>query len=149
MEGTGNYYLIKHLVLLTGLSDRTIRSYLASGILEGEKIEGLWHFTPEQAERFIRHSAVRPSILAKNNAQVYDFLLDTHKPACGACVVLDLPGTERKAMAEFFCRRISQGDYSRMSFSFDGVGEVPRVILTGALPEVLSLVDEARRQFGI
>lgn len=61
----GNYYLISHLVLSTGLTDRTIRNYIASGILQGEKINGLWHFTPEQVERFLRHPAVRPSILAK------------------------------------------------------------------------------------
>lgn len=34
MEGTGNYYLISHLVLATGLTDRTIRNYIASGILQ-------------------------------------------------------------------------------------------------------------------
>ena len=37
MEHTGNYYLISHLVLITGLSDRTIRNYISSGILQGEK----------------------------------------------------------------------------------------------------------------
>lgn len=46
MEGSGKYYLISHLVLLTGLTDRTIRKYISSGILQGEKIDGLWHFTP-------------------------------------------------------------------------------------------------------
>ena len=33
MENTGNYYLISHLVLITGLTDRTIRNYISSGIL--------------------------------------------------------------------------------------------------------------------
>lgn len=46
MENTEKYYLINHLVMITGLTDRTIRSYIASGILQGEKINGLWHFTP-------------------------------------------------------------------------------------------------------
>ena len=79
MQDTGKYYVINHLVMFTGLSDRTIRNYIASGILQGEKINGLWHFTPEQVEEFVRHPAVRPSILAKNNGLVYDFLLDTKK----------------------------------------------------------------------
>lgn len=79
MEGSGKYYLISHLVLLTGLTDRTIRKYISSGILQGEKIDGLWHFTPEQVEGFVRHPAVRPSILAKHHAAVYDFLLDDQK----------------------------------------------------------------------
>ena len=33
----GHYDLIRHLVLFTGLSDRTIRNSIASGILRGEK----------------------------------------------------------------------------------------------------------------
>ena len=91
MEGSGKYYLISHLVLLTGLTDRTIRKYISSGILQGEKIDGLWHFTPEQVEGFVRHPAVRPSILAKHHAAVYDFLLDDQKNDDEICVVLDCP----------------------------------------------------------
>ena len=37
MQDTGNYYLINHLVMFTGLTDRTIRNYIASGILQGKK----------------------------------------------------------------------------------------------------------------
>lgn len=140
MENTGKYCLIRHIVLCTGLSDRTIRNYIASGLLQGEKIHGLWHFTREQVEAFIRHPTVRPSILARNHADVYDFLLDDKKTACGACIVLDLPGEDRKETAEFFCRHISHGDFHRIRFSFDGVGSVPRVILTGDMEEVLRLI---------
>lgn len=91
MEQTGNDYLISHLVQITGLSDRTIRNYIASGILQGEKRNGVWHFTSEQVDGFLCHPAVRPSLLAKHHAAVYDFLLDNRKKTCEMCVVLDLP----------------------------------------------------------
>ena len=142
MQDTGNYYLISHLVLFTGLTDRTIRSYIASGILEGEKINGLWHFTPEQVERFIAHPAVRPSILAKDKGLVYDFLLNTDKAADEICMILDVPGADREAVAEYFCYQISNGDFSNIRFSFDGVEKVPRVILKGNAGEVLELVNK-------
>ena len=109
MQSTGNYYVIGHLVQFTGLTDRTIRNYIAAGILQGEKIDGLWHFTPEQVESFVRHPAVRPSILAKKNALVYDFLMDSRKSAQEACVILDMPGRDGKTVAEFFCEHISCG----------------------------------------
>ena len=48
----GNYYLISHLVLSTGLTDRTIRNYIASGILQGEKINGLKVFLNEVIVKF-------------------------------------------------------------------------------------------------
>lgn len=152
MEGSGKYYLISHLVLLTGLTDRTIRKSISSGILQGEKIDGLWHFTPEQVEGFVRHPAVRPSILAKHHAAVYDFLLDDQKNDDEICVVLDCPGRNRKEMAEFFCCRINNGPYHNIRFSFDGAAGTPRITLTGNSAEVLRLVngfmDGASRSIG-
>ncbi len=147
MEATGNYYLISHLVLITGLTDRTIRKHIASGILQGEKINGLWHFTPEQVEHFICHPAVHPSILAKNNAAIYDFLLDDRKTACEACMILDLPGRNKKAAAEYFCYRINSQEYHNIRFSFDGVAKIPRIILKGDAAEVLRLVNEYEKEY--
>lgn len=141
MENIGNYYLINHLVLFTGLTDRTIRNYIASGILQGEKINGLWHFTPEQVDAFISHPAVRPSILAKHHSAVYDFLIETNKSVQQTCMILDLPGENKKEIAEYFCYRISNEDFHNIHFSFDGVAKVPRVIVKGDAAEVLRLVN--------
>ena len=141
MEHTGNYYVIGHLVQFTGLSDRTIRNYISNGILEGELINGVWHFTPEQAEAFVRHPSVRPSIQAKRNGLVYDFLLADKKTAPEACLILDLPGEDSKTVAEFFCYTITNGHYRNIRFSFDGVESAPRVILKGDTAEVLRLVN--------
>ena len=138
----GHYYLIRHLVLFTGLSDRTIRNYIASGILRGEKINGLWHFTPEQVDDFLHHPAVRPSILAKRNAVVYDFLLDTCKKACEACMILDLPGRSEKEVSEHFCYRINTRETGKIQFSLHDTATGPRVILKGDAAEVLRLVNE-------
>ena len=147
MQETGNYYVINHLVMFTGLSDRTIRNYIASGILQGEKINGLWHFTPEQVEEFVRHPAVRPSILAKNNGLVYDFLLDAKKTGQEMCVILDTPCADKKTVAEYFCYSINSGGYHNIQFSFDGVMETSRVILKGDAAEVLRLVNEYNSKY--
>ena len=142
MQHEGNYYVISHLVQFTGLTDRTIRNYIGAGILQGEKINGMWHFTAEQVEEFVRHPAVRPSILAKKNSLVYDFLLEEKKTTPEICVILDIPDAEEKTVAEFFCHRICTGNYQNLQFSFDGVGKTPRVIIKGDTREVLRLVNE-------
>lgn len=142
MESIGNYYVLNHLTLLTGLTERTLRHYITLGVLEGEKINGMWHFTPEQADRFIRNPAVRPSILAKQNALVYDFLLEDRKTAPEACIILDAPETNRKALAEFFCDRINHVNFHKLRFAFDGAGPVPRVILSGDAADVFRLAQE-------
>ena len=67
-NATGKYYCIGHIVQFTGLTDRTIRSYLANGILQGEKINGIWHFTPEQVDAFLRHPRSVPVSRRKTTA---------------------------------------------------------------------------------
>ena len=135
-----DYYTLGHLTQFTGLTDRTLRTYLSKGILEGEKINGVWHFTEIQLDAFFRHPAVRPSLIAKHNANVYDFLLDTKKSEPRICVILDLPGADRESVSEFFCEAITSGDFHDLHFSFDGV-EMPRVFLSGQPDEILSLVN--------
>ena len=135
-------YLISHITLITGLSDRTIRNYIASGILKGEKINGIWHFTPEEVDAFIKNPAVRPSIVAKNNSVVYDFMLNDSKKEEETCVILDLPKCDIKETAEFFCYDISNGDYKDINFSFDGNYKTPRIILRGKPSDVFGLIGD-------
>ncbi len=135
-------YLISHITLITGLSDRTIRNYIASGILKGEKINGIWHFTPEEVDAFIKNPAVRPSIVAKNNSVVYDFMLNDSKKEEETCVILDLPKCDIKETAEFFCYGISNGDYKDINFSFDGNYKTPRIILRGRPSNVFGLIGD-------
>ena len=135
-------YLISHITLITGLSDRTIRNYIASGILKGEKINGIWHFTPEEVAAFIKNPAVRPSIVAKNNSVVYDFMLNDSKKEEETCVILDLPKCDIKETAEFFCYGISNGDYKDINFSFDGNYKTPRIILRGKPSDVFGLIGD-------
>ena len=135
-------YLISHITLITGLSDRTIRNYIASGILKGEKINGIWHFTPEEVDAFIKNPAVRPSIVAKNNSVVYDFMLNDSKKEEETCVILDLPKCDIKETAEFFCYGVSNGDYKDINFSFDGNYKTPRIILRGKPSDVFGLIGD-------
>ena len=135
-------YLISHLTLITGLTDRTIRNYIASGILKGEKINGIWHFSSEGVDSFIKNPAVRPSIIAKNNSVVYDFILNDSKKEDETCVILDLPKCDIKETAEFFCYGISNGDYKDINFSFDGNYKTPRIILRGKPSDIFGLINE-------
>ncbi len=140
-NATGNFYTIGHVVQFTGLTDRTIRSYLASGLLKGERINGIWHFTPEEVDRLVADPAVRPSILAKKNAMVYDFLLHNPEKKDRACLILDFPGAERDALAEYFCTAISEGGFENLEFSFDGLASAPRVFLKGNTQDMLKQVS--------
>lgn len=137
---TGHFYTLGHLTQITGLTDRTLRTYLKNGILEGEKISGIWHFTEAQLDAFLRHPTVRPSIQAKNNAIVYDFMLDPKKPEPRACVILDIPDLDSVAASKFFCEAICYGNFQDLRFSLDVV-DSPRIILSGPMEQIMSLVN--------
>jgi len=84
-------YTIQDVAMMTGLNDRTIRSYLANGLLQGEKVDGAWRFTVEQFGDFLRQDMVRGSVQAKANAIVYDFLITDRRTEDAACLILDQP----------------------------------------------------------
>lgn len=136
MHDQGDCYVLRHLALFTGLTDRTLRAYLAAGLLKGEKINGLWHFTPRQVEEFIRHPAVQASIQARSSAHVGDFLLDRRKQREQCCLILDVPGDAPGACAEFFCSQVN-GSCAEAELALEWTGSMLRVILTGPVEAVL------------
>lgn len=136
----GNFYTISHIVLFTGLSDRTIRNYIAAGFLDGEKINGMWHFTPEQVETFLFHPVVRPTILSKHHSLIYDFLLESDKGEHECCIILNIPD-DVKCVSEFFCYTISNGDFKNIRFSLNSFSKTPSVILKGRTTEIMNLVN--------
>ena len=84
-------YTIPDVAAMTGLNERTIRNYLASGQLRGEKVEGVWRFTAEQFGAFLAQDMVRGSVRAKANAIVYDFLITDRREEAATCLILDQP----------------------------------------------------------
>ena len=57
-------------------------------------------------------------------------------------MILDLPGTGRRNLTEFFCYSITHRELHNFQFSFDGLDKTPRVIIRGNTREVLKLVDD-------
>lgn len=145
-SATGNYYVLGDLKLITGLSERTLRNYISMGLLNGEKINGMWHFTTEQLEDFFSNPLIRSTIKAKKKALIYDFLLDRKKKSDECCIILDIPKGNKKEISEFFCYEINNGDYKKLNFAFDvEQGETPRVILSGFTDDILNLVNKYKK----
>jgi hypothetical protein len=140
-DNTDAFYTLAQLCRFTGLTDRTLRNYLSTGILQGEKRNGVWHFSPEQAQALVTHPAVRQQILARKNAIVYDFLLENKRKEQACCLILDLPGSQARKAMDYFCRTINEGSFQNLEFSFDSVGQTPRIILRGKTEQVLFLVN--------
>lgn len=126
-------YTLNELATMTGLTTRTLRTYLKTGLLSGEKTDGVWHFSDEDCERFFAHPSVKPALQAKRNALVYDFLGNRFKRENELCVVLDLlpQAGEAEEVSAFFCKAVSAREGGKLRFTFKQDDGRVRVILTG------------------
>ena len=136
-------FSINDLAMITGLSTRTIRTYITTGFLSGEKIDGAWVFTHEQVLAFIENKAVQPSIKAKKNAIVFDFLGTKPYNNDKMCTILDLAAKEALTASVFFCEKISEcSPEAELRFASDPVGTGVRLILSGSPKDVMNLMNE-------
>ena len=136
-------FSINDLAMITGLSTRTIRTYITTGFLSGEKIDGAWVFTHEQVLAFIENKAVHPSIKAKKNAIVFDFLGTKPYNNDKMCTILDLAAKEALTASVFFCEKISEcSPEAELRFASDPVGTGVRLILSGSPKDVMNLMNQ-------
>ena len=135
-------YTIEQLSMITGLSTRTLRNYLKSGLLQGSKETGIWKFTEQQVSDFITHPAVYPSIQTKQNAIVYDFLSDLNPSENEECILLNrtISETEAKDIADFFCNAVSELSHVRFTYTYHS-GRA-RYILSGFEEDVQKIMEQ-------
>lgn len=135
-------YNIEDVALMTGLSTRTIRHYIAEGFLEGDKSTGAWLFTSEQIDLFLQKDVIRPAVRAKRNAIVYDFMGSKPQNQGRMCVILDLPSNHEMEIMALFCKRISEMEpEAELHFASDRLGKGLRIILSGSDKDVRNLLD--------
>lgn len=137
-------YTINQVASMTGLSARTIRNYLKSGLVNGEKTDGIWLFSAEDFEKMLADPAIKPSIKAKSNAVVFDFIADDRKKNNKICTILDLYADDKESeeISQFFCNTINN-DYNTadLIFKFEKYGKNVRIILSGAEDVVSDLMN--------
>ncbi len=124
-------YTLSDLALMSGLTTRTIRSYLKSGQLCGEMKNGKWLFDEKQVSAFFNDPNVLPSIEAKNKAVLFDFLVNTHKKQNELCLVLDLAEQNPGAVSDFFCKTISQSKEGGIRYAYLNSKHNARIFLSG------------------
>ena len=136
-----NFYNINELAVISGFTTRSLRNFISMGHLKGEKIDGIWQFTPEEIDEFLSNPNVAPGIKSKTNAVVYDFLADTEKKTNKICSVLDfvMEDDEASELSEYFCNAMNNGGDA--AFKFEKHGKNIRVIISGPEDFVLDTIN--------
>ena len=143
-KNMNEYYTINDVATMTGLTTRTVRNYIKLGMLDGEKVDGVWKFTLENVSAFMVDKNVQPSIQAKKNGVVFDFLANQHKKVNEICTILDFPVSEEEAMeiTAFFCKEVSVPGVENMNFKFSYSNGIARVILKGTEDFVVEVMKK-------
>ncbi len=133
---------IDAIVMMTGLSDRTIRNYIAEGLLQGDKSSGSWQFTAEQVDTFLNNKAVLPTLRSKKNAIVYDFISEVPKDTNKMCVVLDLALEAADSASSRICKYLADMEpEAELHFASDRIGKGVRITLSGCASDVMALLN--------
>ena len=133
-------YSLKDLSMISGLTDRTLRNYLKTGVLTGEKRNGIWYFTEEQLQSFFDHEYVKPAIQAKQNAILFDYLKCDAEKKNTACIVLRLREDHSREVADFFCNAVNRR--TGLTMKFDKSKGDNKVILSGTEETIYEILTE-------
>ena len=141
-------YTIEDIAAFTGLTDRTLRSYLKEGRLTGSKDGGAWRFSPEDLERLFKDEGAQQAIRANRSAILYDFMLSGGGETDCCCAVRDIPvgqGGEEALRTRLLEQVNQEAEAVRFAYSYgvDRRGRgTARVILSGpsgAVRRILSV----------
>lgn len=134
-----DFYRIEDIAVMSGLSVRTIRGYLAKDILRGEKVGGVWRFTQEDFSAFLSQKQVRRTVQAKRNGAVADFLGASRRRSPAACLIWDWPvsgGEEENRLCAALEERVNA---LGLRWSYHYENGMARAILEGP-PEVIAVL---------
>ncbi|HBB29888.1 MAG TPA: hypothetical protein DC000_11730 [Clostridiales bacterium] len=150
-----DYYSITDIAIITGLSTRTIRTYIKNGLLSGAKKDGAWLFTEEDIGRCLNEQFVKESIRIKSNSLVRDFVDIKEKSVNSVCSIFDYKVNSDEE-AELLCDKIIEqinskhklpdkgqdhGDI-KFSFKYDNNINMARIILIGPTKLVTEMINK-------
>lgn len=135
------YYTIEEVARMSGLTARTLRSYIRRGLLEGKKYGGAWMFTQTQFSEFLACAPVQRSLRANRKGIVRDFLAQTRKPDSQACLILDLPPCEEAEETKRRARILGFGEDGQLELRYVWQNGYTRLICTGTANAVSKLLN--------
>ncbi|MBQ9798188.1 MAG: MerR family transcriptional regulator [Clostridia bacterium] len=138
-------YTLHDLSMMSGLTERTLRTYLKMGVLNGRKENGVWQFDIEAVAAFFENDFVKGAIKTNRKGLIFDYLRTRHDTKNSACVVLDIPNADGEAVARFFCDAVCKR--TALSMTFDQDKGNRRVILIGPVSTVCDILCEYRTTF--
>lgn len=137
-------YTIEDVAMMTGMTTRTLRTYIKNGFLAGEKQNGKWYFTEEHLAYFYSNAFIIEGIKVKSHIIVNDFIKQPNKGSSSSCFIQDIPGSkeemERIHNRLIPCIHAMENDI-KFSFYYDEKQMLGRFIIAGNAKSVSEIVN--------
>ncbi len=133
-------YSLKDIIVLTNLSERTIRRYISEGKLEGTKVGGVWRFTEEQLDNFYGFKEAIKTIKREIGMEVTDFINmpNPKKKQTHTCLMIDLNIDEELMEKVKYAILDECNKHTDMKMKFYTDKDNYRVLLIGSLDFITS-----------
>ena len=83
-------YKLDDLILMLGVSERTLRRHISKGILLGTKVGGVWRFSEEQLKAYFDNSLISEEFKRSGNRDIVDFMNGSRDIKIkNACLIID------------------------------------------------------------
>ena len=137
-------YSLEDVGMMSNLTTRTLRNYIKRGLLQGEKLEGVWRFDERQIEAFFKEPFVKQSIGVKKLGIILDYLVEQKREEIRVCSIYNIPVSSKKE-AEIICdvlmKAINSGVYHQMQCNYSYEKDMVRIILKGRAIEMAALIE--------
>lgn len=139
------HYTLNEISIITGFTERTLRTYIKDGLLNGVKKKNKWLFTEENLQQFLSQDFIVQGLKIKDNIVVKDFMENVKTNVPKACLVYDFPGEDSKIFE--MCTKLTNflQENHMMNFQFrfhyDDQCHVGRFIFTGDLSRTKEIIE--------
>lgn len=138
------FFTVKDVAMMAGLSERTIRNYLKDGLLTGKKVGVQWRFTKEDVESLFRDGEVNKRITEEAWEKATAFIKKV--PAAETSLLLINEAVQDQRELEQSLEELTQylSQYKDFWFSFQYFEEqkAGQFILAGATQVVEKFLEK-------
>lgn len=141
------FYTVEEVALMTGLTSRTIRTYIKEGVLRGKKVGVQWRFTEEEVKELFKDKQVERQVADAKNQLVVDFLSKRQGKDNRSCMIVDCPVISETVEVELrdklmeFINSYEWGAEFQFSYQLFEEENTARFIISGALKEISKVID--------
>lgn len=151
-------YTVEDVAMMTGLTGRTIRNYLADGRLKGRKIGAQWRFTDEDVAAIFSDGAqskerAEPSAagLSAIDPSVADYLRPQPRDCASICAVIDYPAESAETLSALEQKlndqqALFESGRINVSLSYDEANSIGRFTIIGDLDKAAKLIKTIRKE---